>query len=396
MSLPPRLALLVALLLALLAPAGCCGATNPSPLATPTINRGKTATPWPTPTCSTALVQSTTLQHGQAHTAYLDITYPVGQEELVRRFLCFAEDLYADVNGHFGGALPPTIAVQLTSGCHESRSQGGAIELCMHDKPGMAEAAFVHELAHEAMYQLTAGRIAWAENSRLLGFNEGVASWLDQAHGPALGVAEPQWPWPWAAYVYSRGLASLGDLEDWQGLADRVGTGLAYATARSFAERFIALYGWQGVMRTLEAIRDTPQPSLPSAMQAAGLDCDALLADWQAALATEAAACGADQAPRVEADLLVSSEGLTRDVSVRVRVKNGAPQLYRIAVYYNAGEGDQEVESASYYHGDAEDLVHVGWFRAGTELCWTAGAPWMLSESYRLVVISGWHCRTLE
>jgi hypothetical protein len=297
----------------------------------------------------------------RARTEHLTISFPEGQESRVQEFLLFAEDLYADVNGLFDGALPATIDVALADG------QGGRFSesVIVLDLQGLDSTAenFARELVLLAFQQLVGDH-----GSQNFGFvGEGLADWVEEQIEWRQGVAEPR-PLR-AAYAYTQGWAELAKLERWDQMTRELDETISHAIGCSFVAHFVIVHGQEGLLELLNEL--SHQSSVCAALDAGGFDCAGFVQSWHTLLEIEAANHIFASVPQIAADLNVTGEGRLRAATISVRIVNPRLGTTKYCVSYNTGHGWQE-ECHTDRGGDRTAEVPLGQVAAGTTVMWDA------------------------
>lgn len=298
----------------------------------------------------------------RARTAHLDISFPRDQESKVQEFLIYAEDVYADVNGLFNGALPPTIDVTLVSEYGSRLSESGIVVSLQHLES--VEQIYARELVHVAFRKLVGDPKGQQYYSF---FYEGLAAWVEERIEWKQGFAEPR-PLR-AAYGYTQGWAELGKLEQWDQVLREIEGGIAYAIGCSFVSHFISVHGQDGLLKLLDEM--SRSSGVCPALDSGGFDCEAFVQSWHTLLSMEAANHDFSGVPQIAADLDVAGEGQLRSVSVVVRIKNREGGSYNHCVSYNVGDDWTE----NCYTAGISDIkaeVSLGQLPVGTKVMWDA------------------------
>ena len=319
----------------------------------------------------------------QARTEHLEIEYPEGEEQGLRGFLEYAEDVYAYVDSLMKGALRPSVKVTLIgTGLSGSSPDGIVLSL---DQGRYLEPVFARELARLGGREMV-GEVFDAEGYRF--FVEGLATWVGERFERRLGSIEPRWLW--AAYAFMEESTYLEYLEVYSRASEDLGKNVVNAVGYSLVVYLNERYGWEGVMSVLATMPDNIE--ICSALDASGFDCLGTWEGWQLALESEAAKHDFTQLPEVFADLEVSSEGDTRDVGLRVFIRNPETTSYLFFVAYVVGDEPAEESYPADGH-DFEALVPLGRLPVGTKVLWEVAVWSRTVQTWRK---SGWQDRTIR
>jgi hypothetical protein len=311
----------------------------------------------------------------RARTEHLTISFPEHRETRVQEFLLIAEDLYADVNGLFDGALPATIDVTLADE-GDGRFPESVIVLNLEDRNSLTE-NFARELVLLAFQQL-----AGDHGSKNFGFvGEGLACWVEEQIEWRQGVAEPR-PLR-AAYGYTLGWAELAQLERWEQATRELDAAIAHAIGCSFVTHFVNVHGQDGLLRLLNEL--PRQSSVCAALDSGGFECADFVRSWHTVLEIEATNHVFASVPQIAAELSVTDEGQLRTAAITVRIVNPHLGTTKYCVSYDTGHGWQE-ECHTTRGGDRTAEVPLGQVAAGTTVMWDA-AVW--SETLQSWVRAG-------
>jgi hypothetical protein len=219
-------------------------------------------------------------------------------------------------------------------------------------------------------------------------FNEGLAAWVTECYERRAGIVRPRWLW--AAYAYVQESSYLEYMEEYQRASDELGRKIAGAVGYSFVAHFISQHGRPGLGSLLRAM--SKSIDICAALSRAGFDCDAVLADWEAALETEAAKHDFSNLPSIQADLFISGDAERRQASIWVRVVNPEALEYRVFVQYALDDEywEEAIQADGHEH---EGWVPVGPVEIGARVLWQA-AVW--SDLLQDWVTSGWQDKTIE
>ena len=142
---------------------------------------------------------TSTLADGEVNTEHLHITYPAGQEARAAEMLSYAEDVFADVNAFFEGALPAHIDVSLENHIGSSFNPRNSPQIIIGiAASGSVKEILAHELTHAAFHELV--RRPSAKNYRF--FNEGLATWIEAGYESGQAGKRSLW----AAYGHQQGM----------------------------------------------------------------------------------------------------------------------------------------------------------------------------------------------
>jgi hypothetical protein len=320
---------------------------------------------------------------GQLRSEHVEVAYPEGAEDVARGFLDSAEEVYADIDSLFGGALPASINVNLVK-TGLSRSTPGGLVLSL-EQEGYAEAIFARELAHLAG-RGSVGPLYDAEAYQV--FREGLAAWVGARYEPSLGSHEPRWLW--GAYAYMEEATYFEYLEIYSRASEELGKDVIDAVGYTLVDHLVDRHGWRGVTSVLETMVDNVE--ICGALDDAGLDCLDLWESWQAKLESEAANHDFAHLPKVFADLEVEGEGETRSLILRVFIRNPETSSYLFFVSYEI-DGERFEESYPADSVEFEALVALGDVSLGTKVLWEAAVWSRTVQTWRK---SGWQDRIIR
>jgi hypothetical protein len=314
---------------------------------------------------------------------HFHVVYPESSEQAAQEFLRYAEKVYDHVNALFAGALPAEVTVTLVEAEPEESSSDDIVLSLEHAR--YMEPVFARELVHRAGRAIV-GSLYDAEGYRF--FREGLAAWVAERYERALGLEEPRWLW--SAYAYMEEATYLEYLEAYSGASEELGGDVIDAVGYTFVAQIIERHAWGGVMSLLKAMADNVE--VCSALDDAGFDCLAFWEDWQARLEREAAEHDFTMLPEVLADLQVSGEGESRDLTLRVYIRNPETTSYLFFVAYEI-DGEQVEESYPAEGNEFEALVPLRQASLGTKVLWEV-AVW--SRTVRAWRKSGWQDRLVK
>ena len=319
----------------------------------------------------------------EARTEHLEIYYPKGEDEGLRGFLEYAEDVYALTDSLMNGALPSSVKVTLIgTGLSGSSPDGIVLSL---EQGRYLEPVFARELARLGVREIV-GEVLDAEGYRF--FVEGLAAWVGERFERRLGSIEPRWLW--AAYAYMEEATYLEYLEVYSRASEDLGKNVVNAVGYSLVSYLSERHGWVGVMSVLAAMPDNIE--VCSALDEAGFDCLGTWEGWQLALESESAKHDFTQLPKVFADLEVNGEGDTRDVGLRVFISNPETTSYLFFVAYVVDDEPAE-ESYSADAHDFEALVPLGRLPLGSKVLWEVAVWSRTVQTWRK---SGWQDGTIR
>jgi len=320
---------------------------------------------------------------GQARTANLVFDYPSGEEARVEDVLLYAEEIYEKVDSLMDGALPSPVHVTLLStGLSGSTSEGIVLSL--------QQGRYVEPFLARALVDL-AGREIVGDVYELEGYRffvEGLAAWVGERYERRLGSPEPRWLW--AAYAYMEEATYLEYLEVYSRASEELGKSVVNAVGYTFVSHLIGHHGWAGVMSSLQSMTDNSE--ICGALDDAGFDCFALWESWQLALEAESAKHDFTLLPKVFADLEVGGEGESREVSLRVFIRNPETNDYLFFVAYEI-DGERVEESFPADSGDFEARVPLGAIPVGTKVLWEVAVWSRTVQAWRR---SGWQDGTIR
>ncbi len=319
----------------------------------------------------------------QARTDHIEVRYPEGEEEELQVFLEYAEDVYVYVDSLIRGALPTPVRVTLV-GTGSSGPGVDGIVLSL-EQGRYNEPVFARELARLGGREL-AGEVFDAESYRC--FVEGLMAWVGERYETRLGTIEPRRLW--AAYAYMEEATYLEYLEVYSRASEELGKNVVNAVGYSLVSYLDERYGWDGVMSVLAAMPNNIE--VCSALDEAGFDCLATWEGWQAALEAEAAKHDFTQLPKVFADLEVTGEGDTRDVGLRVFIRNPETTSYLFFVAYVLGDEPAEESYAAEGH-EFEARIPLGRLAVGTKVLWEVAVWSRTVQAWRK---SGWQDGTIR
>ncbi|KPK59906.1 MAG: hypothetical protein AMS21_09690 [Gemmatimonas sp. SG8_38_2] len=320
---------------------------------------------------------------GQARTANLVFDYPSGEEARVEVVLLHAEAIYERVDSLMDGALPSPVHVTLVStGLSGSTSEGIVLSLQQgrHVEPFLAR-ALVNLAGREIV-----GDVYELEGYRF--FVEGLAAWVGEPYEHGLGSLEPRWLR--AAYAYMEEATYLEYLEVYSRASEELGKNVVNAVGYTFVAHLIEHHGWAGVTSLLQAM--TGNSEICGALDDAGFDCFALWASWQLALEAESARHDFTLLPEILADLEMGGEGETREVSLRVFIRNPETDDYLFFVAYEI-DGERVEESFPADSGDFEARVPLGAIPVGTKVLWEVAVWSRTVQAWRR---NGWQDGTIR
>jgi len=319
----------------------------------------------------------------QIRTDHLEIHYPEGEGEALRGFLEYAENVYTHIDSLIKGALPSPVQVTLVStGLSGSSPDGIVLSL---EQGRYIEPVFARELTRLGGREFV-GEVFDAESYRF--FVEGLVAWVGERFETRLGSMEPRWLW--AAYAFMEEATYFEYLEVYTRASEDLGKNVVNAVGYSLVAYLTEHYGWDGVMSVMATMPDNIE--VCSAMDEAGFDCLSTWEGWQVALETEATKHDFTQVPRVFADLEVSGEGDTRDVGLRVFIRNPETSSYLFFVEYVIVDEPEE-ESFSADGHDFEGRVPLGRLPVGTKVLWEVAVWSRTVQTWRK---SGWQDATIR
>jgi hypothetical protein len=316
-------------------------------------------------------------------TSLFDVAYTVADEADVRAFLGRAEAVYYGVDSLLFDALPASLSIWLTA---DAASKETAADLVIDPR----YAGPVELILADRMARVAARRIVGAtyDADGYAFFNEGLAAWVTERYERAAGIVRPRWLW--AAYAYVQEASYLEYMEGYSLAVAELGRNVAGAVGYSFVVYFISQYGRPGLESLLQAMSDNID--LCSALGDAGFDCDAVQADWEATLESEAAKQDFSNLPIVQADLFVRGDDEEQEAAILVRVVNPETEEYSVFVQYALD--DEYWEEALQADGhELQRWMPLGPVESGARVLWEA-AVW--SDSLQDWVTSGWQDRKIE
>ena len=316
-------------------------------------------------------------------TGLFEVAYTVADEADVRALLRRAEAVYYGVDSLLFDALPASLSIWLTTD-----AAGGETAADLVIDPRYAGP--VELILADRMARVAARRIVGAtyEADGYAFFNEGLAAWVTERYERAAGIVRPRWLW--AAYAYVQEASYLEYMEGYPLAVAELGRNVAGAVGYSFVVNFISQHGRPGLESLLRAMSDSID--LCSALGDAGFDCDAVQADWEAALASETAKHDFSNLPMVQADLFVRGDAEEQEAALLVRVVNPEAEEYSVFVQY-ALDDDYWEEAFQADGHEHRRWMPLGPVEIGARILWEA-AVW--SDSLQDWVTSGWQDKKIE